>query len=891
MVLRNFEHYPVLIQQNDSYFLIEEEVSQLSLQDLRQMARTDFCPLLCNHKIFGFSDFSHLDILHWVSFDNPTLIAAPTIFGLAKAFQQPYHRSPMQQAKILRDIATQIQQNLHAHQDYPRIHALAQKMRQAGWGWFDFLTPPDNPMDIASAFMVWQDLPEWQNQPILPPKSQTPPNIDDISAMLEKIVDKRAQQMRDGQHAYSHAVNHIFNPRFEDTPPAAALLEAHTGTGKTLGYLLPAYLYTTQNNASVWVSTYSRNLQHQIYREALSFHDNVTIRKGRENYLCLLNYKQALDRYFTSKSPMLIALGLLARWLSETKFGDMNGDDFPAWLEDLFDNKLAREVADRRYGCIHQLCPHYKNCFIESVRHQSKHADIIISNHALSLTEAQSGAIEHNPRLNIMIFDEAHHLFQAADNFYAVSFNGAETTQLKQWLDDNPQHHGGRQSSLFRPAMRGLQARLGKFASHKEIAPLIHRLSDALVFLPQINWCQRIINDTPQGETEIFLHQLNLYVTHYNKNADPYYNLEAPITPTPPALNQAAHDLAKMIELLAILLGAIITKIENLLDDDKLDKVDSINLERIKQRLEHFSATLTQWQDMMRELAMQDFSELCIDWLMVKRRQGISYDFEFCRHAINPMQLLSDQLLQKLNGFAMTSATLFSHHDVAQDDLANAMQGISDFPQPLLARFDNDFDYANRTRIFIANDINKKPDHINDAYLQLFLASKGGSLGLFTSIKQLKNTHQAVNLALAQENIALYAQHVDKYSVPNLVEIFKNDENACLLGTDSLRDGIDVPGRGLRQVILDKMPWTRPDILTSARQQFFGKIYPERLVRFKLKQAFGRLMRHKNDKGVFVLLDHHFPSRMADIFPEHVTITRAPINEIISDIKEFLDDA
>ena len=68
MVLRNFEHYPVLIQQNDTYFLIEEEVTQLSMQDLRQKAREGFCPLLCNHKIFSYHDFIHLDILHWVSF-------------------------------------------------------------------------------------------------------------------------------------------------------------------------------------------------------------------------------------------------------------------------------------------------------------------------------------------------------------------------------------------------------------------------------------------------------------------------------------------------------------------------------------------------------------------------------------------------------------------------------------------------------------------------------------------------------------------------------------------------------------------------------------------------------------------------------------------------------
>ncbi len=892
--LTDFSQQPVLIIHHKQYFWIDgETIQQLPKHEINKLLTDGACPLLCHRKVIkhqlGISfNFPCLDILEWISFCNPTLIAPPTIAGIAKTFDMPFDKEIMQQAIILRDIAHHLQNTIIHHHEYGNLYALAQKMQKAGWEWTKYLPSQENMKydDEQSAFTAWQKLPEWQSKPILPPHAQKPPDLDDITNMLKKIIAERNIEMRDAQHEYSHALAHIFQPRFDDSPANLALVEAYTGTGKTLGYLLPSYLYAVQNNASVWVSTYSKNLQHQIYHEAKSFHDNIIIRKGRENYLCLLNFQQAIERHFISNQRFMIGLGLVARWITETKFGDMNGDDFPAWLEDLFDHRLTQELADRRYGCIHQLCPHYKRCFVEMTRHNGRHADIIVSNHALSLTEAESGAIENNPRLNVMIFDEAHHLFQAADNFYAVKFNGIESTQLKQWFSDSTTQQ---QRNLFRPIPRGFRSRLGKFADHKEMKPLMEQLALALDFLPEENWCQRILNGHPRGEVEIFLQQLNLYVVAYGKNANPYYNIEAPIQPTPPELSKTAHHLTEAIKVLIIPIHAIGQKLQIFLEDSDCEKADIIGIERIAKRLEHFLTMLNHWYEMINDLAQQNFSETHIDWLMVKRKQGISYDFEFCRHAINPMQLLSDNLLQKLNGFAMTSATLFSHEQIEQDDLATAIQGVSDFPTPLIARYKNDFDYQNQTRIFIATDIKRQQAKINQAYLQLFLAAKGGSLGLFTSIKQLKTTHQEIIQKLSDHDIQLYAQHIDKYSVSNLVEIFKHDENACLLGTDSLRDGIDVPGRGLRQVILDKMPWPRPDILTSARQQFFGRIYSERLVRFRLKQAFGRLIRHKDDKGVFILLDSAFPSQMQDAFPENVIIERTPINELTDHVQEFLE--
>ena len=115
--------------------------------------------------------------------------------------------------------------------------------------------------------------------------------------------------------------------------------------------------------------------------------------------------------------------------------------------------------------------------------------------------------------------------------------------------------------------------------------------------------------------------------------------------------------------------------------------------------------------------------------------------------------------------------------------------------------------------------------------------------------------------------ITLYAQHIDRLDTGALVDLFRAEENACLLGTDALRDGVDVPGRWLRLVVFDKVPWPKPTILHKARRARFGKGYDDLLTRFRLKQAFGRLIRGPQDKGCFVILEWATPSRLLSAFP------------------------
>ena len=136
---------------------------------------------------------------------------------------------------------------------------------------------------------------------------------------------------------------------------------------------------------------------------------------------------------------------------------------------------------------------------------------------------------------------------------------------------------------------------------------------------------------------------------------------------------------------------------------------------------------------------------------------------------------------------------------------------------------------------------------------------------------------------------SLLAQHVDAMSTATLDDIFRAEEDSCLLGTDAVRDGVDVPGRSLRLLVFDRVPWPRPDILHRARKPIFGGAeYPDRIARLRLRQAYGRLIRRADDRGIFVVLDRAVPSRLLAAFPDGVPIARVPLAHAAEATAHFL---
>ncbi|MEA3034190.1 MAG: ATP-dependent helicase DinG, partial [Sphingomonadales bacterium] len=166
------------------------------------------------------------------------------------------------------------------------------------------------------------------------------------------------------------------------------------------------------------------------------------------------------------------------------------------------------------------------------------------------------------------------------------------------------------------------------------------------------------------------------------------------------------------------------------------------------------------------------------------------------------------------------------------------------------------------------------------------------TLGLFTAIQRLKAVHARIADRLARIGLPLYAQHVDPIDTGTLVDIFRDDPRASLLGTDALRDGVDVPGESLRLVVMEGVPWPRPTVLHAARRAAGGgSAYDDRVVRARLAQAFGRLIRREGDRGVFVLLSPATPSRLLTAFPAGVAVHRLPLDLALERVRSRLSTA
>jgi ATP-dependent DNA helicase DinG len=200
--------------------------------------------------------------------------------------------------------------------------------------------------------------------------------------------------------------------------------------------------------------------------------------------------------------------------------------------------------------------------------------------------------------------------------------------------------------------------------------------------------------------------------------------------------------------------------------------------------------------------------------------------------------------------------------------------------QPLLTNAESPFDYASNAEVLIVTDV-KKGDlaGLAGAYARIIEACGGGVLGLFTAIRRLRAVHGRIADRLARNGLPLYAQHVDPIDTGTLVDIFRDDPRSSLLGTDALRDGVDVPGHSLRCVVLEQVPWPKPSILHRARRAANGGgAHDDAIIRARLAQAFGRLIRSKDDRGHFVVLSPAFPSRLLSAFPKGTPVVRCTLD-------------
>lgn len=825
----------------------------------------------------GYPELSGLDLLELFAFVHPARFMVPTAHGLATALGLAPPDGEPGAAALLGEAAAGLLARMAAPDWAERdgAWASAQALTRLRWPWAG-LVSARLPRPDQDEPWLFSRLPEWEEGPARPPPR--PVTLDE-AAVLARLAGLAGQgaEARPGQRAYAAAAAQAFAPRARRDAPNLVIAEAGTGIGKTLGYLAPASLWAETARGTVWISTFTKALQRQLDAEsARVFPDRamrarrVVIRKGRENYLCLLNLEDALQGGFAGRAAILAQL--VARWAAYTRDGDMIGGDLPGWLPALFRRNGASALTDRRGECVYAGCPHYRKCFIERAARAAGDADLVIANHALVMVNAARGRDGGQQPARI-VFDEGHHLADAADSMFAAALTGQEAIELRRWIIGPEGRARGRR--------RGLAARLADLASYdEEGGRAIAAATQAAAVLPSEGWLARIADGAPFGAIETLLAAVRAQVYARAEAEDAGYGLETEAAGLDGALLAAVEPALRALDAILSPLIILGRRLEAVLEEapDWLDGAARGRIEGAIGSLGWRRDALAAWIALLGRLGGPSDPDF-VDWLAVERIEGREVDLGLRRHWLDPTRPFAETVLKPAQGVLITSATLRGGEEW---DAAEARTGVRHVESDA-ARFEtpSPFDYARQSAVLIVTDV-KRGDvpQLAGAYAKLIAAAGGGTLGLFTAIRRLRAVHARIADRLARDGLPLYAQHVDPLDTGTLVDIFRDDPRASLLGTDALRDGVDVPGESLRQVIMEGVPWPKPTVLHAARRAVNGgSAHDDRLIRARLAQGFGRLIRRADDRGVFVILSAAMPSRLLTAFPAGTPIERVTLDE------------
>lgn len=830
----------------------------------------------------GYPDLSGLDLLELYAFVHPAKFVVPTPKGLAHALDLPEPQGDDGVPALLQQAAEALLAICEQPNWAEREGAWSalQNLTRLRWTWAPLLAARVAAPAKGERWLFAR-LPEWEEAPERPQPAQVALPAEEVTARLARLTGSEAES-RPAQAAYAQEAGHVFEPRRREGLPHVLLAQAGTGIGKTLGYLAPASLWAEKSGGTVWVSTYTKALQRQLRRESRRAWPTlrgdgsqpVVVRKGRENYLCLLNLEDALQGGFNGRAAIMAQL--IARWAAYSQDGDMIGGDLPGWLGTLFRQRGIKALTDQRGECVYAGCPHYRKCFIERASRASAQADLVIANHALVMVNAARGR-DAAQRPTRIVFDEGHHVFEAADSTFAAALTGAETIELRRWVIGPERGSKGRR--------RGLSARLADLASYDEAgAKAIAAARHAAEALPGEGWMQRLHENQPSGPLEELLAAVRatVYARDESGGQEAGYGLETEAAQLDGAFVERAVAAQAALADLRSPLMRLGVRLEALLAEppDWLDGPGRARIEGARHSLAWRIDLIAAWEALLERLGGPADPEF-VDWLAVERAEAREFDIGIHRRWLDPMKPFARTVLEGAHGVMLTSATL---RDGPDWDAAVAHSGAAELSvAPRLSSFESPFDYAGQAEVLIVTDVPKGDiSALAGAYARLIEAAGGGALGLFTAIRRLRAVHGRIADRLARGGLPLFAQHVDPIDTGTLVDIFRDDPRASLLGTDALRDGVDVPGHSLRLVVMEQVPWPKPSILHRARRLAGGgQAHDDRIIRARLAQAFGRLIRSKNDHGMFVVLSSAFPSRLLSAFPAGTPVTRLTLDEAL----------
>ncbi|MED4783155.1 ATP-dependent DNA helicase DinG [Brevibacillus choshinensis] len=680
------------------------------------------------------------------------------------------------------------------------------------------------------------------------PEHKEVPEIP-FAEMLEGVIGEQGTmpvhvpgyQRRNAQEAMMHAV-------FESMEDGSHLLiEAGTGTGKSLGYLLPGIIWAKQNQQQLVVSTNTIQLQEQLFtkeiltlQQTLPFEFTASTLKGRGNYLCLRKFEQALEEPVEGSSQeMRLVKGQMLTWLTQTQTGDVEELSMPPTGQ-----MFWQQVKSDTGSCLNRACPWFSRCYYFQAKDRAKDADVLIVNHALLISDLKA---ENRilPPYEVAIIDEAHHLEDAATQHMGKQFT---TTQLLFLFDRASVEEGGVLSRLAEEWESWLGAPQ-PFVSEQlaELRQLSSQLRDKAQHWTQLlyAWASDRAEETTDAGRETVRYRMESFSGKHER---------------------IKKSTSKLIESMT----AFAEVLERLVQGIPSEEKPPFALRSLRTDL---FGLLNEWQKVVELLHffLLEQDPGYVYWMEVESRTARK-QVHLWAALLKVSDSLSEPLFAQKQSLILTSATL-----TVKNSFSYVMSrfGLDQLPESRVRTLSlpSPFAYDQQGLLLIPADFPAPAKENDQTYLDAVVqgcidvvkASKGRTMILFTSHSMLRLVYYAMKerFANAEESYTLLGHGIDSNNRSKLVGLFQTIEKSVLLGTSSFWEGVDIPGEALSALVIVRLPFTPPNhpvyqgraelLKTEGKNAFMSMALPQAVIMFK--QGVGRLIRHHLDRGVVIVLD------------------------------------
>ncbi|MEE2828241.1 MAG: helicase C-terminal domain-containing protein [Myxococcota bacterium] len=672
------------------------------------------------------------------------------------------------------------------------------------------------------------------------------------------------------------------------------VVEAGTGTGKSLAYLVPSALRALQNQERVAISTRTRHLQGQLLRHDVPLLQKlrpdleVAILKGRGNYLCRrkLGERMAeLRRGGIEDEDEVRFLHQTAAWVETTKAGER--DDLP-FVPDFRHWELVQSNTEHTRRA---RCPHFEECFYYNSRRQAAGAHLLLVNHNLLMADRalrDQGANGLLPRYEHIVVDEAHHLEDVATEFAGRSVSSQGLLQQLGRLRPTR----GRKKGL---AVR-LRQRVEGHGADEEALALLLALDHLLEETERLRVTLKLHFE---DVAEAILEALGPDGDRGRRTGT--LRIEEDLEEAHPILlkllSDRLGDLARLLSSLARSIHDVLKRLEDMPPAFARSQLQvGLDMGTVRNRILDAAGTLG---------LLLEPDPRVVRWIDVFRDQQDQPRPRFHLRPIEVDQVIDATLMQGVRSVTLTSATLsvagrFKHFEertgLGKLPGSEGRMETRAIPSP--------FDYEHQVWLGIPDDL---PDPGDPVYSQALASTVaraveivgGRSFVLFTSYRMLRRTAAEVGRILGR-NITILKQ--GDLPREQLLRLFRESQRTVLFGTDSFWEGVDVRGEALSCVVITRLPFRVPsEPIQQARAEqieqrggdpFRKMAIPQAVLRFR--QGFGRLVRHKQDRGVVLVLDGRIVRRsygksFLRSLPAGVTPVTAATEVVLKGMEGFLE--